>query len=290
MPHCAASSRPGGGLGVERVALEVEEEVAVVGAREGAERRRRDHLVRRAGGGALGGLRRRDDRAGAAGNSAGVPAGLSSCRRACVRSIPNVSGFMPAGVAGVVASASIDSIPAARRRSRCTGRMPATSSRSRAATTSASHVAQRPQAMTPSSPRGSPQAIGAPAGAEIEAAVGDERRQPLAPEAEDGEQIVDRVPAHAAVAEQQLDVVGALDAEPIELVDVGGELHQRRDPGMTGELGVLHHPAAGVVAHQEVGEPDEVGGRERRLVDHGGVGGQRRDRLRHRVGQGDSIR
>ena len=151
-------------------------------------------------------------------------------------------GSSPAGAVSAMASASIVGMPAARSRSRCTGRMPATSSRSRDATTSASHVAQRPHATTPSSPRGSPHAIGGPSATEVEAAIGDERGQSFAPQPEDREQVIDRVLADAAVAQQQLDAVGSGDAEPIELVDVRRELHQGRDAGAPGELGVLHDP------------------------------------------------
>ena len=207
MPHCAASSRPAGRLGVERVALEVEEQVAVIGARQRAERLRRDHLVRRDGGAA-----------GASGGSTTRRGGWSAGRAR--RALELQPGLRPqhrerVGVharrrrRGASASSSIVTIPAARSRSRCTGRMPATSSRSREATTSASQVAQRPQATTPSSPRGSPQAIAAPSSAEVEPAIGDERGEPLAAEREDREQIVDRVRADGAVAEQQLDAVGA---------------------------------------------------------------------------------
>ena len=77
--------------------------------------------------------------------------------------------------------------------------------------------------------------------------------------------------AHAAVAEEQLDPVGARRPEPVELVDVGGELHERRHPRVARELRVLDDPAPILVAHEEVGEADELRGRERRLIDHVGL-------------------
>ena len=126
--------------------------------------------------------------------------------------------------------------------------------------------------------------------AEVEPPVGDEGRQPLPPEREHRHEIVGGVHAHAAVTEQQLDAIGALDTEPVELVDIGGELHQCGDAGMAGELGVLHDPAAELVADQEVGEADELGSREGRLIDHVGVGRQSGVRRRHRCGQGCGIR
>ena len=81
-----------------------------------------------------------------------------------------------------------------------------------------------------------------PRRSEFEAPVGDQRGQPLAPQPEDGEEIVDLMLADAAVAEEQLHAVRAGHAQPVELVDVGRELHEGGDTGVACELRVLHDP------------------------------------------------
>jgi hypothetical protein len=128
------------------------------------------------------------------------PAGLSSC------SAPACAGrrtCRPTSAREALAAArsSMVWMPAARSRSRCTGRIPATSSRSRWATTSASQVAHRPHATILSSPRSSPHAIGAPV-ARRDVAVGDERPQSLPAQPEDGHEVADGVRRGRAVAEQ----------------------------------------------------------------------------------------
>ncbi len=98
--------------------------------------------------------------------------------------------------------------------------------------------------------------------------------------------------ARRAVAQQELHLVGPRDAQSIELVDVGGELHEGGHARTPGELGVLHDPGTTPLgidlggAHEEVGETDELGGRERRLVDHfdGGIG-ERGVGAAHRIGE-----
>ena len=63
-----------------------------------------------------------------------------------------------------------------------------------------------------------------------------------------------------------MDVVDALDAQVVEALDVCRELHERGDASTTCELGVLNQPAPALVPNQKVGEADEVGGGERRLI------------------------
>ncbi len=122
-------------------------------------------------------------------------------------------------------------------------------------------------------------------------AIGDEGEQPGAAQPEGGEQVAHRVGGDGAVAQQQLDVVGARHPEGIELHDVGRQLHERRHARVAGELGVLHDPAAGGgIAHEEVGEAHEVGGGEGRLVDDLGIGAQCLVGALHRVGEGCGIR
>ena len=77
--------------------------------------------------------------------------------------------------------------------------------------------------------------------------------------------------ADGAVAEDEVDLVGARDAEAVELVDICRELHKRRDAGGAGELGVLHAPTTVVFAQQEVGEPDELVSGERGLEQQPGI-------------------
>ena len=245
MPHCAAASRPADGLGVERVALEVEEQVAVIGAGQRAERRRRDHLVRRHG------WRRpvRRDCLGVrrvtARSERRVPAGLSSCRRACVRSIANVSGFMPRRrdvgrrrdrrSCGCRQRAVARAAPAASR-PRAAGRGDAT--------TSASHVAQRPHATTSSSPRGSPHAIAAPSAprssrrSAMRAASRSRRSRNTGSRSSTACALTLPSPSSSSTRSERA------TPEPIELVDVCRELHERGHPGAARELGVLHDPAA----------------------------------------------
>ncbi|MDQ1085076.1 hypothetical protein QE414_003083 [Microbacterium sp. SORGH_AS 344] len=152
-------------------------------------------------------------------------------------------------------------------------------------------------------------------GAQADPAVGDQGAQTLAPQAEDGQQVVDAVGARGAVAEEQLDLVGARHTQTIELVDIGGELHEGRDAGPPREFRVLHDPRPRAVgtrfglAHQEVGEADELVGGERRLIDdlgrrvgesaigevHGlgeglGVGGASRGDLAHRRAEARAVR
>ena len=177
------------------------------------------------------------------------------------------------GAPGASASASIVAMPAARSRSRCTGRMPATRRRSRLRddlqfarrASSARHDVEL-------APRVAPCDLGA-LRSEVDPPVGDEGQEPVAPQREHGEEVIDLVLADRTVAEQQLDPIRARDAEPVELDDVGRELHERGDPCPARELGVLHDPRprraglGGRLTHEEVGEADEIVRRERRLVD-----------------------
>ena len=125
---------------------------------------------------------------------------------------------------------------------------------------------------------------------EVEAPVRDERAQPGPAQTEDRQELIGEVHAGGAVAQQQLDAIGARHAEAVELIDVCRELHERGHPGAARELAVLHDPSPGLVPHQEVGEPDELVGREGRLIDDVRVGGEGRVRARHRLGEGRGIR
>ena len=114
--------------------------------------------------------------------------------------------------------------------------------------------------------------------------------QPGAAEAEHGQQVVGEVRARRAVAQQQFHSVGPLDTQPIELIDVCRELHERRHPSATCELAVLHDPAPCLIARQEVGEPDELLRCEGGLVDDVGIGGQRGVGAGDGLGEGGGIR
>ncbi len=113
-----------------------------------------------------------------------------------------------------------------------------------------------------------------PGDAELDPPVGDQRAQALPAQTEDREEVVDAVRARRAVAEQQLHLVRARDAETIELIHVGGELHECGHPGPTRELRVLHDPPTRSLgrrvglADEEVGEPHELIGGESGLVHH----------------------
>ena len=113
--------------------------------------------------------------------------------------------------------------------------------------------------------------------AELDPAVGDQRPQPRAPHVEQRHHVADPVRARRTVTEEEVDLLGARNAQEVELVGIGAELQQRRRLGATGELGVLHAPRPVGIPHEEVGEADELVGREGRLEHdaHGGVGERR---------------
>ena len=117
----------------------------------------------------------------------------------------------------------------------------------------------------------------------------DHGAQARASEHEDRQQVVDLVRADRSVAEQKLHPIGPRDADPIELVGICRELHQSRHLRAAGELGVLHDVAAVGVAEEEVGEADEVRRREGGLVDDIRPLTQRLLRAGDRGGQGLGI-
>ena len=108
----------------------------------------------------------------------------------------------------------------------------------------------------------------------VDPPVRDERTQPRPAHVEQRQQVAHGVRPDAAVAEDQVDLIGSRDAETVELVDICRQLHECGDPGRAGELGVLHPPAPVRIAEQEVGEPDELRRAERSLIDHRGVRAQ----------------
>ncbi len=90
--------------------------------------------------------------------------------------------------------------------------------------------------------------------------------QPLAAGAQHGRDVVELVAARLAISEDQPHLGVDGDAEPLELLGVGGELQQRGDLRAAGELAVEHAVAA--VGHplEEVGVADEG---DRRVVGPG---------------------
>src|SRR5690606_8367651 len=67
--------------------------------------------------------------------------------------------------------------------------------------------------------------------------IRDDLTEPGEAQAIDGEDVVDGVRGAAAVAEDEFDGRVGADADRVELVDVGGELEQRRDLRASCELG-----------------------------------------------------
>ena len=109
-------------------------------------------------------------------------------------------------------------------------------------------------------------------------AFGHDLLESRAPQPVDGRDVVEAVRARGAVAEEQLDGVGAGHARALELLGVGGELEERGDARPPGELGVLHEVAPVGLAHDEVGEADEALVGEGRLEDHRRARRERRPR------------
>ncbi len=267
-------------LGVERVALEVEEEVAQVGTRQCAERRRRDDLVRR---------HRRQD-AGLGQN------GLAgACGRAELQPSLRLQHRERVGIHPLR--------PARRGRELVDRRDPGSAQAIPLHGTHAGDEQQIAEGHHLRVARGAPAAREhaeltariAPGDrrtvdAEIEATVGDERAKPRAAQAEHRQQIVRHVGARRAVAEQQLHAIGPLNPQPVELVDVCRELHKRGHTGAPRQLAVLHDPASRLVPHQEVGESYELVRREGSLVDDVGVRGQCGVGAGHGLGEGSGIR
>ena len=180
-------------LGVERVALEVEEEVAVIG--RGSAPSAVGATTSYVGTGGVGSARRRRSTTGVGGgNSAGVPAGLSSCSRAWVRSMANVSGFMPAGAASARRE-RVDRVDPGGAQALALHRAHARHEQQIAGgddlgVAGGAAPAGDDAELTSRVAPGDRRAVGA----EVEPPVGDQRCQPLAAQPEDREQIVDRVP------------------------------------------------------------------------------------------------
>ncbi len=226
----------------------------------------------------------------AAGAFCPVPAGALSCSRAWVCSIANVSGFMPFGTGPAIAEL-VDRRDARRAQAVALhGTHPGDEQQvarrddlcvARGAAPAREHAELAP-GIAPCD-RGD-------VGAGIQSPIGDEGLQSRAAQREHRKEVVRGVHARGAVAQQQLDAVGARHAEPVELIDVCRELHERGHLGATRELAVLHDPAPGLVAREEVGEADELVGREGGLEDDIGAGGQRGVRGLHGGGQGCGIR
>ena len=274
MPHARRIA-----LGVQRVALEVEEQVAVVGTRQRAECLRRDDLVR--GHGRL--IAARGDRLAGARGRAELQARLRLQHRERI----GVHALRHRACGGEL----VDRLDAGRAQPLALQRAHAGDQQqiarghdleiARGAATARDH-AELAARVAPGD-RGSVRS-------EVEAAVGDESAQARAAQREDRKQVIRDVLARRAVAQEQLDPVGARDAEPIELVDVRRQLHERGHAGAARELAVLHDPAPGLIPHQEVCEAHELVRGERRLVDDIRVGGQRGVRVVDRGGQGRGIR
>ena len=166
-----------------------------------------------------------------------------------------MSVFIPEGTSVAAASSSIISMPASRNRVRATGRIRATMSRSRAESTCCVQVSQRPHATSPMSPRSSPHASGAPAAPAPMSRSAIRVRSRARRTWNSGSRLVDGTGADGAVAEDEVDLVGARDAEAVELVDICRELHKRRDAGGAGELGVLHAPTTVVSRSRKSANP-----------------------------------
>jgi hypothetical protein len=86
----------------------------------------------------------------------------------------------------------------------------------------------------------------------------------------DGQDVPQRMGAGAPVAEDQVDVLADLHAERHHLVAVRGQLQQRGDLGAAGELGVVDLVDPVVAEHDEVGEAEQATVEERRLEQHVG--------------------
>ncbi len=112
--------------------------------------------------------------------------------------------------------------------------------------------------------------------------------EPGAPFAEDGQQVGQPVRGGLSRAEHQVHLVGRVDPRRQELVRVGGELEQGAHLGAARELRVVHgvpEPRAQGVAHQEVGPAVEPPVEERGLVDDVGAPLERGQGARVRVEQ-----
>jgi len=96
---------------------------------------------------------------------------------------------------------------------------------------------------------------------------GQQMTEPLAPLDENRHHVGDAEVSSLAIAQQQRHGRGQWQVHPLDLVGVRPELEQCTRLGRARELGVAHHPAV-VGAFNEVGVPEELPVEERRLVDH----------------------
>ena len=272
---------PDGGirLRVERVALEVEEHVARIRARQSPERLRRHDLVRRDGG-RLAGVR---------GHGVARPRRRAQLKPGLRLQHRERVGVHPGGSArrvdelvdrhdpGCVEPISLHGAHARHQEQVASGHDLGVARR----TAPARHHSEVASRIAPGDRR--------PPEAQVEPTIGDQRLEAGSAEREDGQQFLGDVHADRSVAEQQLDPIRTRNTEPVELIDVCRKLHQGCHAGAASELAVLHDPAAILVTHQEVGEADELVSRERRLIDHVGVRGERRLRERDRLGQAGGV-
>ena len=182
----------------------------------------------------------------AGGYSAGVPAGLSSCSLAWVCSIANVSGFMPAGTVSPLAQSSIDTMPG--------GAQSLTLHRTHAgheqqvtgcddlAVAGRAASARHDVEFAARVARGDGRAVRR----ESEAPISDERGEALG---DGGRRLACRSSTSCRLSTPPSPSSSStrserVDPEPVELVDVGRQLHQRRPTrAWRAELCVLHHPA-----------------------------------------------
>ncbi len=92
------------------------------------------------------------------------------------------------------------------------------------------------------------------------------------------------------VPQQQHALGGNRHLQPLQLVGVRGDLQQRRHRRVSRQFRIVHHPAPVRAAHQEIGDAVEPGPGERGLVEHVRAAAQRRRgapcRVREAVGGG----
>ena len=196
------------------------------------------------------------------------PSGSRSCsswRRACSRSRSRVAART--SVTGSVrrASSSIVLTPASMSLRRVGARTPATSRRSRAASTSGSQTSHRPQA----SQRGSPHRP--PLRGPVVEQEGVEAGPARAVHRQD---VVEGEVTRVAAADDEACDGGGWELPPPEQRGIRGDLEQGGNALGARELGVADQPALRG-ALEEVGVTDEATVEEGRLVDHLGVGVQR---------------
>ena len=264
----------GGGLAVERVALEVEEDVAGVGLGQGAERHRVVDLE--SGGVGVAGL--------PGGKLAGLQLqpglGADGLHRGVDQPVDR-AGAGGEGLDGV--QSGLQQVPALGE--------PHAGDEQHVAVRLDLHGARR------AAPAGGVARVAPPGGLRVGEPFVDQAFEPGAALAIDGQDVAEPMRARASVAEQQVHLLAGADAEPVELVAVRGHLQQGGDLRRAGQLGVVDLVGAVLGAHDEVGEPDEAAVEEGGLEEHIGPGaellgrrGCRRRQVPHRrAGELDHI-